>query len=171
MDAAHVEILSRTPATLQALLGGLSGEWLHTRESAESWSPFEVVGHLVHGEQTDWLPRIRILLEHGEQQTFPPFDRAAHIGQFAGRPVQELLDRFADLRGQSLAELQSLALGEAQLRSTGSHPDFGRVTLSQLMATWVVHDLGHIAQISRVLARRWGDEVGPWRAYLPVLTR
>ncbi len=167
----HLEILSRTPKVLAAQLSGLAPEWLHTREIAEAWSPFEVLGHLVHGEQTDWVPRVVRLLEHGEQKPFEPFDRSAHLDQFEGEDVEVLLRHFSELRRVSLASLAALQLDAAQMERTGTHPAFGRVKLSELLATWVVHDLGHLAQISRVMARRWGQEVGPWVEFLPVLTR
>jgi hypothetical protein len=164
-------VLSRTPRTLDALLRGLPGAWLACDEGADTWSPFDVVGHLLHGEETDWLPRLAILLEHGEARPFEPFDRFAMLEKSRGKTMAEILDRFAALRRQGLDRLDALALRPEQLGRTGRHPELGVVTLGELLATWVVHDLGHIAQVTRVMAKRYRDDVGPWRAYLPVLDR
>jgi hypothetical protein len=164
-------LLARTPATLDCLLRGLGPEWTAGNEGPETWSPFDVLGHLVHGEKTDWIPRARMILEAGESQTFAPFDRFAMFRDPPGTTLAGRLEEFARLRADNLATLAAMKLTPADLARTGRHPDFGAVTLGQLLATWVVHDLGHIAQVTRVMARQHGAAVGPWRAYLPVLTR
>lgn len=164
-----VAVLARTPRVVRSLLADLDGPWLERNEGPDTWSPFDVVGHLVHGERTDWLGRARMILEHGESRTFEPFDRFAMFEESRGKEIAELLDTFESLRADNLCELEGLHLTEADLERTGRHPDFGRVTLRQLLSTWVAHDLGHLAQISRTMAKRYRDEVGPWRAYLPVL--
>jgi hypothetical protein len=163
-------ILSRTPATLDALLRGLPDGWIAAHEGGETWSPFDVVGHLIHGEQTDWMPRARIILAHGEARPFERFDRLAQFRASQGRTLGELLDRLAELRRQNLRDLAALALTDADLDRRGRHPELGVVTLRQLLSTWVAHDLDHIVQISRVIARQYSDEVGPWRAYLRVIS-
>jgi len=165
-----VPILSRTPATLDALLRGLPDGWIAANEGGETWSPFDVIGHLIHGERTDWIPRARIILEHGEARPFEKFDRLAQFRQSEGRTLASLLDEFAALRQENLRALESLRLTNTDLDRLGRHPELGVVTLRQLLATWVAHDLDHIAQISRVLARQYSDEVGPWRAYLPIIS-
>ncbi len=170
LDAA-VEILTRTPDTLQTMLRGLRPHWSATNEGPDTWSPQEVVGHLIHAEETDWIPRATMILTQGDSQTFTPFDRHAQGERFAGWSLERLLDRFAELRAGSLRTLQGWHLRPEQLTLRGRHPEFGPVTLSQLLACWVVHDLGHVAQISRVMAKQYADAVGPWKAYLPVLTR
>lgn len=166
-----LDILERTPAVLDALLRGTSDAWHAVAEGPDTWSAYDVVGHLVHGEETDWLPRARIILEHGEARPFEPFDRFAQFRRFAGWPLARLLDRFAELRRANLDVVRGWGLTEAQLALTGRHPAFGTVDLRQLLATWAVHDLNHVGQISRVMAKRYTDEVGPWRAYLSVLNR
>jgi DinB family protein len=165
-----VAVLSRTPATLDALLRGLPRGWIDAHEGGETWSPFDVVGHLIHGEETDWLARLRIILEHGEARPFDKFDRTAQFQASQGRTIDALLDEFAALRAKNLRELAALQLGPADLARTGTHPAFGRVTLGQLLATWVAHDLDHVIQIARVLGRQYADEVGPWRAYLRIIS-
>lgn len=165
------EILERTPATLRALLGGLPEEWVVSNEGPDTWSPFDIMGHLIHGEEADWIPRARIILEHGEGRAFDPFDRFAMFEKSKGKSLGQLLDEFERLRAESLRELEGLNLTPEKLGKRGKHPDLGVVTLSQLLSTWVVHDLGHIAQIARVMAKQYGEAVGPWRAYLPVVTR
>lgn len=163
-------ILARTPATLSALLRGLPEGWIAAHEGGETWSPFDVMGHLIHGEKTDWVPRARIILEHGDARPFDPFDRFAQFEASKGRTLASLLDEFAQLREGNLRELASLRLTEKDLDRGGRHPELGPVTLRQLLATWVTHDLDHVAQISRVLARQYSDEVGPWRAYLRIIS-
>lgn len=164
-----VAILSRTPATLNALLRGLPDGWIAAHEGDETWSPFDVVGHLIHGERTDWMARVRILLEHGESRAFDTFDRFAQFRESGGKTLSGMLDEFAALRQQSLRELEALRLTEPDLDRRGTHPTFGAVTLRQLLSTWVAHDLDHVMQISRVLAKQYSDEVGPWREYLRVI--
>ena len=163
-------ILARTPATLDALLRGLPDGWIAAHEGGETWSPFDVIGHLIHGERTDWVPRARIILEHGETRAFDTFDRLAQFAVSERRTLASLLDEFATLRETSLRELSAFGLTTADLERCGRHPQLGVVTLRQLLATWVAHDLDHVVQISRVLARQYSDEVGPWRAYLRIIS-
>lgn len=166
-----LDILTRTPAVLRTLLHGTSSSWHSINEGGDTWSAFDVVGHLIHGEETDWVPRARIILEHGKEQTFEPFDRFAQLGRFDGWSLDGLLDRFDELRRANLDVVQTWQLTDAHLSLRGRHPELGVVDLRQLLATWAVHDLNHIAQISRVMAKRYAEEVGPWRAYLPILNR
>lgn len=165
-----VALLERTPATLDTLLRGLPDGWIAAHEGGETWSPFDVVGHLIHGERTDWLPRARILLQHGEGRSFDRFDRFAQFEASKGRTLESLLDEFGELRQASLRELASLNLTAADLERRGRHPELGVVTLGQLLATWVAHDLDHLTQIARVLASQYADAVGPWRQYLRVIS-
>jgi uncharacterized damage-inducible protein DinB len=165
-----VEILARTPAVLRSMLGGLSDAWATSREGPDTWSPFDVVGHLIHGDETDWIARLRIILQQGESRPFDPFDRFAQFDESRGRTLEELLDTFEELREKNLQALAQLDLQPAQLDLTGVHPELGRVTARQLLATWVVHDLAHIAQIARAMAAAYAEEVGPWRAYLRVVS-
>jgi hypothetical protein len=164
-------VLERTPSTLRAMLGGLPLEWIDATEGPETWSPYVIVGHLIHGERADWIPRARLILEQGSQRRFTPFDRLAQFRESEGKSLSELLEEFARLRAESLATLERWRLTDAQLALEGVHPEFGAVTLRQLLATWVAHDLGHIAQTARVMAKQYREAVGPWRAYLPVLDR
>src|SRR5262245_5156662 len=164
-----VEVLSRTPAMLTALLGGLSKAWLTADEGPGTFSPRDVVGHLLFGEETDWIPRLRIILEHGESRPFTPFDRFGFRKAYGDLGIGELLDRFADLREANLRILRGHELTPALLERRGTHPELGTVTLSELLATWVAHDLNHLTQIARVMARRYESAVGPWRAYLKIL--
>lgn len=166
-----VAILSRTPDTLATLLDGLADDWLTSDEGENTWSPYDVVGHLIHGELTDWIPRARIILSESEDKSFQPFDRFAQMNTDTNRPVGELLQEFKKLRTQNLEELKSMRIEEADLSKEGKHPEFGTVNLRQLLSTWVVHDLGHIAQISRVMAWQYSSEVGPWSAYLGILKK
>ena len=166
-----IEILERTPAALRALLGGLPDEWTRPTEGPETFSAFDNLGHLVHGERADWIPRARIILTEGPSRTFDPYDRFAQYRESEGKDVAMLLDEFATLRAENLATLREWNLGDRDLAMEGTHPAFGRVTLAQLLATWVAHDLGHLAQVSRVMAKQYRDAVGPWRAYLPILDR
>jgi hypothetical protein len=165
-----VAILSRTPSTLDALLRGLPDGWIAAHEGGDTWSPFDVIGHLIHGERTDWMPRARIILEHGESTPFEKFDRLAQFAESRGRTLASLLDEFAALRRDNVRALDALHLTGADLDRRGRHPELGGVTLRQLLATWVAHDLDHVMQISRVLARQYTDEVGPWRAYLRIIS-
>ncbi|UCF40193.1 MAG: DinB family protein [Gemmatimonadota bacterium] len=164
-----VEILSRTPRTLRALLEGLSNPWIRATEGGKTWSAFDVVGHLIHGERTDWIPRARIILDHGESRVFEPFDRFAQERESRGRSLGELLDEFAALRQANVETLERWHLADEDLDRTGRHPEFGPVTLRQHLATWVAHDLGHIAQVVRAMAKQYREEVGPWKTYLRVL--
>lgn len=166
-----LEILERTPAVVGSLLRGTSAGWHDASEGPDTWSAYDVVGHLIHGEETDWVPRARIILEHGAERPFEPFDRFAQFTRFAGWPLDRLLDRFAELRQANLETVKGWRLTDAQLALPGRHPELGAVTLQQLLATWVVHDLNHIAQIARVMARRYTEDVGAWRAYLSILNR
>ena len=165
------EILGRTPATLNSLLRHLPDEWALADEGPESWSPFDVVGHLIHGEEADWIPRAKIILEYGEKRSFEPFDRFAMFEKSRGKSLGDLLDRFEWLRGESLRELEAMNLRPEMLGKRGRHPELGVVTLSQLLSTWVVHDFGHIGQVVRVMAKQYGEAVGAWQAYLPILNR
>lgn len=169
-SADAVAVLRRTPGTLRALLAGVPERWLHAKEGDDTFSPWDVMGHLVHGERTDWMPRLRIILEHGEARPFEPFDRFAHRTASAGASIDELVEQFGEEREANLAEFASLLDGGLGLDRIGRHPELGRVTARQLLATWVVHDLGHVRQIARVMAKQYADEVGPWRDYLPVLS-
>jgi DinB superfamily len=168
LDEAR-QVLQRTPGVLRTMLDGLSDVWLLPNEGAETWSPRDVVAHLVGAERDLWIPRTRHLLEFGEDPPFPPFNRTAEIVASADRPVHDLLLEFARLRHDSLQALDALRLSPSQLDRTGTHPEFGVVRLHDLMATWVVHDLSHTAQIVRVMAMQYRDEVGPWRANLRVI--
>ncbi len=164
-----IEILECTPSVLGAYLGGLSDQWLKTNEGGASWSPYDILGHLIVGEQTDWMVRAKIILSDADPKWFEPFDRFAQLKNDPTRPIAELLDEFSILRTENLAELTALQLTKKDLDRTGVHPALGEVTLAQLIAAWVVHDLGHIKQISRVLAKQYKEEVGPWSAYLGIL--
>jgi uncharacterized damage-inducible protein DinB len=166
-----VEILRRTPVTLTALLRGLPEEWTKSTAGPDTWSAYNVVGHLLHAEETDWIPRVRIILEHGEARSFDSFDRAAMFEKYRGYSLDQLLAAFEQARAQSLATLDEWRLTPEQLAFKGTHPALGIVTLSQLLATWVAHDLNHIGQIVEVMAHQYADAVGPWRAYLAILTR
>lgn len=169
-DLEHAaEILSRTPDVLRTMLGGLPAEWVSGNEGGQTWSPFDVVGHLIHGERTDWIPRARIILRSAEPETFETFDRFAQFEESRGKSLGELLDTFAELRSESLRALRELNVTESDLGRRGKHPELGEVTLEELLATWVVHDLDHIAQIARTMAKQYREAVGPWAAYLSVL--
>jgi len=165
------EILGRTPATLNVLLNQLSDEWLISNEGVDTWTPIDVVGHLIHGERTDWIPRAKIILEFGETRAFEPFDRVAMFEESKGKSLKELLSEFDRLRAVNLNELEKMNLTPELLAKRGKHPELGQVTLSELLSTWVVHDLDHIAQIVRVMSKQYDDAVGPWRAYLSILRR
>jgi hypothetical protein len=153
------------------MLAGLCPEWVEATEGPETWSPYIIVGHLNHAERTDWIPRAQIILAQGTSRRFTPFDRFAQYRESEGKPMAELLDEFARLRGETLATLKGWRLTDAQLALEGEHPEFGAVTLRQLLSTWVAHDLGHIAQIARVMAKQYRGAIGPWRAYLPIMDR
>jgi hypothetical protein len=164
-----IAVLSRTPAALGALLRGLPDIWVRRNEGMDTWSAFDIVGHLIVGERTDWMPRARIILENGEARPFDPFDRFAQAKQSQGKSLPRLLDEFARLRRENLAALQSLNLQPEDWNRRGRHPELGVVTLAQLLATWAVHDLTHVHQLSRVMAHQYRDAIGPWSAYLGVL--
>lgn len=167
--AQAVSVLERTPAALAALLGGLPEAWVTPNEGADSFSPRDVLGHLIHGEETDWIPRAEIILSEGQDRPFTPFDRFGFRGWLERTPTAELLERFARLRRESLARLAGFALEKPDLQRRGMHPGLGPVTLGQLLAAWVVHDLGHLTQVARVMAKQYRDEVGPWTQYMAVL--
>ena len=168
---AGIAVLERTPQTLRAMLAGLPPAWTEATEGPETWSPYVIVGHLIHGERTDWIPRARIILAQGPERRFTPYDRFAQFRESEGKSLAELLDEFARLRAENVATLAGWRLTDGQLDLTGEHPEFGSVTLRQLLATWVAHDLGHVAQTARVMAKQYRDAIGPWRAYLPIVTR
>lgn len=172
--AETIALLSRTPATLNAQLRGLPNIWVRRNEGRsdqekDTWSAFDIVGHLIVGERTDWMPRVRVILESGEARAFDPFDRFAQLKESQEKSIEQLLDDFARLRGESLAALQALNLQPEDLKRRGKHPALGAVTLSELLATWVVHDLTHLHQLVRVMAHQYRGAVGPWSAYLGVL--
>ncbi len=164
-----VSILRRTPATLNALLRDLPEAWTSATEGQATWSPYDVVGHLIHGEKADWLPRLKIILEHGPSRPFDPFDREAQFRESTGKTLPMLLDEFAALRSDSLSRLQELHLEPAQLQLRGMHPKLGPVTARQLLATWTAHDLAHLVQINRAMAKRYSQEVGPFAEFLSVM--
>ncbi len=164
-----IAILERTPSVLSTLLRGLLEDWTLCNEGPDTWSAYDIVGHLIHGEETDWLPRVRIILEHGESRPFEPFDRFAQFENSKGKSMVELLNRFTELRSASLATLRGLNLREEQFDLRGTHPTLGTVTLANLLSVWPTHDLGHIYQISRIMAGQYKHEVGPWPQYLRVL--
>jgi hypothetical protein len=168
--ASSMEILRRTPAVLRALLDGAGDAWTRSNEGSDTFSPFDVVGHLIDGEETDWMPRARLILSRDPRATFAPYDRFRHYERNRGRTLASLLDEFARLREANLEALAAWSLGQAELELRAMHPSLGPVTLGQLLATWVAHDLGHVAQVARVMAKQYRDEVGPWVEYLPVLT-
>ncbi len=162
-------VLERTPAALQALLSGLPPAWTDATDGPDTWSPYTVVGHLIHGEKTDWVPRAEIILAQGADRRFTPYDRFAQFRESEGQSLDELLDEFARLRAGNVATLRGWQLDDAKLGLQGEHPAFGAVTLRQLLATWVAHDLGHIVQVGRVMARQYRGAIGPWQAYLSVM--
>lgn len=164
-----IAVLERTPATLAAQLRGLPEAWTRATEGPETWNAYDVIGHLVQGERADWMPRIEMILAAGSEQTFAVFDRQAQFKDSVGQSLEDLLNEFAGLRRQNLERLRGLSLGAAELASTGRHPAFGIVTLRQLVATWTAHDLAHLLQINRVMAKRYREEVGPWAEYLSVM--
>ena len=165
-----IDVLRRSPAALRALLDGLGEPWVRGNEGPETFSPFDVVGHLIDGEETDWIPRARIILAKGPSLRFEPYDRFRHRARNLGRSSESLLAEFARVRTANLQQLESWKLTAAELDLPGEHPSLGRVTLRQLLAAWVVHDLGHVAQVARVMAKQYRDEVGSWTPFLPVLT-
>ncbi len=163
-----IEVLSKTPQVVRSMTGGLSESWTSSA-SRDDWGPFDIVGHLIHGEVTDWIPRARIILDQGGDRRFVPFDRLAQFEHSRGRSIEILLTEFEQLRRQNLETFASWDLSDSQLELEGIHPEFGTVTLRQLLATWAVHDLTHIRQIAMSMAKRYDSAVGPWREYLSIL--
>jgi hypothetical protein len=164
-----VAVLERTPRVLNSLLRDLAPDWTQTNEGEGTWSAYDVVGHLIHGEKTDWMVRLRRIIDYGESKPFDRFDRFAQFRESAGKSLAELLDEFAELRSRNVAELRSLHLGPADFQRRGSHPVFGSVTMVEFLATWAAHDLTHLHQIARVMAHQYRDAVGPWTKFLGVL--
>jgi len=164
-------ILGRTPTLLNALLIDAPPELITSNEGPDTWSPFDIVGHLIHGETTDWIPRTRIILKYGESRSFEPFDRFAQYEQSKDKSISQLLEEFATLRRESLNALEEMKISADQLSLRGTHPSLGSVTLRELLSTWVAHDLSHIAQAVRVMCRQYTDDVGPWKEFLPILSR
>ena len=164
-----LSLLSHTPAVLGALLRHLPETWTYRNEGGDSWTAFDVVGHLIHGERTDWIPRVKRILEFGEAKAFDPFDRLAQQRESRGKTLLELLDEFARIRAENLLELQTMNLTQTDFEKRGRHPALGVVTLSELLATWAVHDLTHLHQLSRIMAYQYRDAVGPWSKFLGVL--
>jgi DinB superfamily len=164
-----ISLLSRTPATINALLRDLPQAWTLRNEGDDSWSAFDIVGHLIHGDRTDWMPRARMILQYGEAKPFEPFDRMGQVRESEGKSLPQLLDEFARLRAEKITELRSLKLQPQDFQRRGLHPALGVVTLSQLLATWAAHDLTHLHQISRVMAHQYRSAVGPWSKYLGVM--
>ena len=169
--AASLPVLERTPLVLRALLAALPPSWTDATEGADTWSPYTVVGHLIHGERTDWIPRAQIIVAQVPGRRFTPFDRFAQFRESEGKSLDQLLDEFARLRADNLQTLTRWQLTDAELALTGEHPELGEVTLRQLLATWVAHDLGHLSQVTRVMAKQYRDAIGPWRAYLSIMDR
>lgn len=163
------EILDRTPVVLKTLLQGLPDDWILNNEGPDTFSPYDVVGHLIHGEKTDWPDRIKMILEHGTSQPFIPYDRFAMFNESKGKTLTQLLDEFDILRQKNIQWFKSLNLNEADLDKKGTHPTFGEVTLRQLLSTWVVHDLTHLAQVTRVMAKQYKEETGPWAEFFRIL--
>ena len=169
--SSGIVVLQRTPWTLRTMFSGLPAEWTAANEGADTWSPYDIVGHLIHGERTDWIPRAEIILAQGPNRRFTPFDRFAQFRDSQGKSLEELLDELARLRTENLTKLLGWRLTESELALEGEHPELGAVTLRQLLAAWVAHDLGHIAQIARVMAKQYREAIGPWRAYLTIMDR
>lgn len=164
-----IEILNQTPDTLYSLLGNLSDEWTLKKTDPDVWNAFDVVGHLIHGEETDWIPRAKIILEQGQNITFEPFDRFAQFENSKGKSLTELLDKFKELRHENIKILREMNFSDDDLKLKGIHPELGEVTLEQLLSTWVVHDLNHIRQIVVWLANKYSENVGAWKEYLTIL--
>lgn len=164
-----ISVLEKTPSVLKQLLGSLSQEWTRKNEGRDTWSPYDVLGHLIHGEQTDWMPRLEIILNEDEDKTFEPYDRFAQFNNSKGKSMGDLLDAFDSLRKKNIRTLKTKYLMTHDLGKEGVHPELGPVTLRQMLSAWVVHDLGHIAQVSRVMAKQYKDEIGPWTQYLTIV--
>ena len=167
--STSLEILERTPATLRTLLYAISTEWTTPNEGGETWSVYDVIGHLIHGDRTDWITRAELILSDNDDKSFKPFDRFAQFENSKGKSLNELLAEFEQVRAVNMEKLRAADISDTDLLKTGNHPVFGEVSLSQLLATWVVHDLDHISQISRVMAKQYTTEVGPWIEYLKIL--
>ncbi len=164
-----IALLARTPATLNAMLRGLPDSWTQANEGEKTFSAYQVVGHLAHGERADWMPRVKMILEHGEGRAFVPFDRFAQDRESAGKSLPQLLDEFAELRAQNLNELRALGVADQQMQLRGKHPRLGSVTLGNLLSTWAAHDMTHLHQLARIMAHQYRDAVGPWTVFLGVL--
>ena len=164
-----IAVISRTPAALNALLRDLPEPWTHSNEGANTWSAYDVVGHLIHGEKTDWIPRAQRILQHGESRPFDKFDRTAQERESKGKPLAQLLDEFAELRAENIQKLRGMKLKPEDFERRGMHPALGTVTLGQLIAGWPVHDLTHLHQLSRILAHQYREAIGPWAAYMGVM--
>ena len=163
------EVLGRTPAVVRSMVSGLSDDWTASSELKDVWGVFDVVGHLIHADETDWIPRAEVILAQGEDRDFPPFDRFGQFEKSRGKTLSELLDEFDAIRKECIATVRGWELTDEKLELRGVHPEFGEVTLKQLLATWVVHDLTHIRQIATIMAKKYEDAVGPWKAYLSIL--
>jgi len=166
-----IEILERTPIVLESMLSDLPSSWIKSNEGENTWSPYDILGHFIYGEKTDWIVRIKIILSQTGNKTFEPFDRFAQLKEKQDKKISELIAEFKSLRKRNLKELKSFNISDKDLELKGIHPELGEVTLEQLISTWVVHDLGHIAQISRVMAKQYKTKVGPWKAYLGILSK
>lgn len=166
-----INLLSRMPGVLRGMLEGLPSEWLSKNDGEKTWNPYDVLGHLIHGERTDWIPRAKIIMEEGERKAFEPFDRFAQFEASKGKSLEELLGTFERLRQENIRRLKEMRLRPEDLRRSGKHPELGTVTLGELLATWVAHDQDHLVQISRTMARQYQKAVGPWQAYLSVMRR
>lgn len=166
-----IEILERTPGTLKALLSGLSEDWVSSNEGEGTWNPSEVIGHLIDGEKYNWIPRLKIMLADTADKSFPAFDRFSHLKDYAHLSIEEKLSEFSSLRMENIKKLKELIVDDKQFVLTGTHPEYGEVEARQLIATWAVHDLTHLSQITRVLAKRYTKEVGPWKSYLGILNK
>jgi DinB superfamily len=166
-----IEILERTPKVIEDMLNGVSEDWVVKNEGPDTWSPYDIVGHLIHGEKTDWIARVEIILSDKPNKKFQTFDRFAQFRESEGKTLQMLIDEFKTLRKKNIIKLRLKEIDSVDLTMKGIHPAFGKVTLKQLLSTWVVHDLNHIAQIARVMSKQYKTEVGPWIDYLPILTR
>jgi DinB superfamily len=164
-----IDLLNRTPRVLNEVLHGLPKPWIETNEGENTWSPFDVVGHLIHGERVNWIPRAKMILEFGEEKVFEPFDRFAQFEASQGKMMEDLLEEFERIRQENIRTLKDLNLTLEDLQKVGHHPEFGRVTLGELLSTWAAHDLDHVVQISRTIANGYREAVGPWRAFLSVL--
>lgn len=164
-----IEVLSATPASVRALLEGLSDDWTDSKGDREKWEPYDIVGHYIHAEKTDWIPRAKVILAQADDRTFPPFDREGQFEGAHGKSLSNLMEEFARIRAENIETLRSWELVDEELELTGVHPEFGKVTLRELIATWVVHDLTHIRQIATVMAKRYDEAVGPWKEYLSIL--